>query len=180
PTTPDNAAGWRIDPPVSVPSAPKAMSAATAAAAPPLDPPGTRERCQGLRVICTLEFSVDDPIANSSMSVRPTGIALCQRNLAINRIDPLLQSAKHFGRRNFVPPQQILDFDDAKRRQIAFRHSTTLVTMKRLLAWRGALLNACAGVNQSLALSSRKTLKIGTPWAAGSTPSTFTSFNLSA
>ena len=41
PTTPVNAAGWRIEPPVSVPVAPKAACAATAAPDPPDDPPGT-------------------------------------------------------------------------------------------------------------------------------------------
>ena len=41
---PQNAAGWRIDPPVSVPMAPSATRAATAAAEPPEEPPGTRER----------------------------------------------------------------------------------------------------------------------------------------
>src|SRR5205823_11731307 len=60
------------------------------------------------------------------------------------------------------------------------RHSTTLVTLKGLLAFRGALLNACPAVNQSRASSARKTLKIGTACAAASTPSTFTSFNFSA
>ncbi len=37
---PVKAAGWRIEPPVSVPVAPGAMPAATAAAEPPDDPPG--------------------------------------------------------------------------------------------------------------------------------------------
>ena len=37
---PVKAAGWRIDPPVSVPVAPRQRSAATAAADPPDDPPG--------------------------------------------------------------------------------------------------------------------------------------------
>ena len=40
PTTPHSAAGWRIEPPVSVPSASGAIAAATAAAEPPLEPPG--------------------------------------------------------------------------------------------------------------------------------------------
>ena len=40
----------RIDPPVSVPSAPYARPAATAAADPPLDPPAVRSVAQGLRV----------------------------------------------------------------------------------------------------------------------------------
>ena len=50
PTTPHSAAGWRIEPPVSVPSASGAIEAATAAAEPPLEPPGTRSRSHGLRV----------------------------------------------------------------------------------------------------------------------------------
>ncbi len=42
PTTPQNAAGWRTDPPVSEPSAAGVTPAATSAAEPPLDPPGTQ------------------------------------------------------------------------------------------------------------------------------------------
>ena len=38
---PHSAAGWRIEPPVSVPVAAGAMRAATQAAAPPDEPPGT-------------------------------------------------------------------------------------------------------------------------------------------
>ena len=38
---PQNDAGWRIEPPVSVPVAPSAILAATAAAEPPDEPPGT-------------------------------------------------------------------------------------------------------------------------------------------
>ena len=37
---PVKAAGWRIEPPVSVPVTPGASPAATAAAEPPDDPPG--------------------------------------------------------------------------------------------------------------------------------------------
>ncbi|KOU16235.1 hypothetical protein ADK49_18665 [Streptomyces sp. WM6349] len=50
PTTPFRAAGTRIDPPVSVPSANVAARAATATADPPLDPPATRPRSQALAV----------------------------------------------------------------------------------------------------------------------------------
>jgi len=39
---PVNAAGWRIEPPVSVPMASGASNAASDAADPPPDPPGTR------------------------------------------------------------------------------------------------------------------------------------------
>ncbi len=40
PAMPVKAAGWRIEPPVSVPVAPGAMRAATAADEPPDEPPG--------------------------------------------------------------------------------------------------------------------------------------------
>jgi hypothetical protein len=75
PTTPHNAAGCRIDPPVSEPNASAANPAATAAADPPLDPPGTRLGSSGLRVGPNAEFSVLDPIANSSRLVLPIRIA---------------------------------------------------------------------------------------------------------
>ena len=39
---PQKLAGWRIEPPVSVPVAASAARAATAAAEPPDEPPGTR------------------------------------------------------------------------------------------------------------------------------------------
>jgi hypothetical protein len=45
---PHHADGMRIDPPVSVPSAPKHSSAATAAADPPDEPPVTRSARHGL------------------------------------------------------------------------------------------------------------------------------------
>ena len=46
-------------------------TAATAAAEPPEDPPGTRSRSTGFLVGPYALFSVDDPIANSSMFVLP-------------------------------------------------------------------------------------------------------------
>ena len=48
-----------------------AWNAATAAAEPPLQPPGTRSRSHGLAVGPVAENSVDEPIANSSMLVLP-------------------------------------------------------------------------------------------------------------
>ncbi len=47
---PHSEAGWRMLPPVSVPIATGAWNAATAAAEPPLEPPGTRVRSHGLAV----------------------------------------------------------------------------------------------------------------------------------
>ena len=49
PVMPQKLAGWRIEPPVSVPVAAGSRRAATAAAEPPDEPPGTRARSQGLR-----------------------------------------------------------------------------------------------------------------------------------
>src|SRR5690606_7178432 len=77
PTTPHSAAGWRIEPPVSLPSAITVAPAATAAAGPPLEPPGTRSRFQGLRASLNAEVSVDEPIANSSMFSLPRIGAPC-------------------------------------------------------------------------------------------------------
>src|SRR5881409_1333131 len=71
PTVPVTAPGWRIEPPVSEPTASGAMKAATAAAEPPPEPPGMRSRSHGLRVGPYAECSVEDPIANSSMLVLP-------------------------------------------------------------------------------------------------------------
>ena len=56
---------------MSVPMASGTWKAATAAADPPLLPPGTRPRSQGLPVGPNAECSVDEPIANSSMLVLP-------------------------------------------------------------------------------------------------------------
>src|SRR5919204_3172142 len=66
---PQSAAGCRIEPPVSVPIAQGARPAATAAALPPEEPPGTRPRSHGLRTGPKAEFSVEEPIANSSWLV---------------------------------------------------------------------------------------------------------------
>jgi hypothetical protein len=75
PDDPQSAAGWRIDPPVSLPMASGVIPAATEAAEPPEEPPGTREGSWGFRVGPKAEFSVDDPMANSSRLVLPTGTA---------------------------------------------------------------------------------------------------------
>src|SRR5581483_12304508 len=51
PTSPQHAAGIRMEPPPSAAVAAAASPAATAAADPPDDPPGVRSRFHGLRVI---------------------------------------------------------------------------------------------------------------------------------
>ena len=60
-----------IEPPVSEPRPQGASPADTAAAVPPPDPPGTRDGSHGLRDGPQAEFSVEDPIANSSVFVFP-------------------------------------------------------------------------------------------------------------
>jgi hypothetical protein len=69
---PHSAAGWRIEPPVSVPVAAGARRAATAAAEPPEEPPGTRRGSTGSSPGRRSEVSLDEPIANSSMLVLPS------------------------------------------------------------------------------------------------------------
>ena len=56
---------------MSLPRPTEANPAATAAALPPLLPPGTREVSCGLRVGPNAEFSVLEPMANSSRLVLP-------------------------------------------------------------------------------------------------------------
>src|SRR3954452_17858504 len=58
-----------MEAPVSDPRARGLKPAATAAALPPDDPPGTRVASCGLRVGPNAEFSVDEPMANSSRFV---------------------------------------------------------------------------------------------------------------
>src|SRR6266568_8434944 len=60
PTTPQKAAGTRIDARVSVASEPSPMPVDTAMAEPPLEPPGIRARSWGLRL-----WGVVTPSANS-------------------------------------------------------------------------------------------------------------------
>src|SRR5258705_10049373 len=79
PTMPQTAAGWGTDPPVSEPRAMGTTPAATAAAEPPDDPPGTRSGAIGFLVGPNALYSVDDPIANSSRFVLPTMTAPAAR-----------------------------------------------------------------------------------------------------
>ena len=58
PNTPQKADGTRTDPPMSVPISKLVMPHATAAAAPPDDPPGTRARSHGLFVVPNISLNV--------------------------------------------------------------------------------------------------------------------------
>ena len=72
PTSPQQAAGMRIEPPPSLPWASGTMPGATAAAAPPEEPPGVRSVSQGLRVGPKRRGSVTGRIPNSGRLVLPT------------------------------------------------------------------------------------------------------------
>ena len=64
-----------MEPPVSEPSVATARFAATAAAEPPLEPPGTRSVSTGLRTGPYAEFSFDEPMANWSQLSLPSSTA---------------------------------------------------------------------------------------------------------
>ena len=68
-----------------MPMASGAWNAASAAALPPPEPPGTRSTSHGLRVGPNAEFSVDEPIANSSMLVLPRIGMPAARSRAVDR-----------------------------------------------------------------------------------------------
>src|ERR1700754_3414131 len=72
-----------MEPPVSEPIAIGAWNAGSAAALPPPEPPGTRSTSHGLRVGPYAEFSVELPMANSSMLVLPRMGIPAARNLTV-------------------------------------------------------------------------------------------------
>src|SRR5262245_39937477 len=82
PTRPQKLAGMRIEPAPSEPSASGASPAATAAAPPPVDPPGVRVRSQGFRDSPNNGLSVEPRHANSGRLVRPMKIAPAARRPA--------------------------------------------------------------------------------------------------
>ena len=76
---PQHAAGRRIEPPPSVPSASGPWPVATAAAAPPDEPPAVRARSHGLRVAPKSGLSVSGLWPNSGVVVLPTRMAPASR-----------------------------------------------------------------------------------------------------
>src|SRR3954452_10270706 len=81
-TVPVKAAGIRTDPPPSVPTDQAPMPSATAAADPPLEPPGVVARSQGLRVTLYLNESVTPFQENSGVVVLPRMTAPASRSRA--------------------------------------------------------------------------------------------------
>src|SRR5580704_11498039 len=88
PTMPQKPAGWRIEPPVSVPVAASAARDATAAAEPPDEPPGTSGRLSprrrhGFSTAPKAQVALAEPIANSSMFTLPSITAPSRQRLAV-------------------------------------------------------------------------------------------------
>src|SRR5438477_3333625 len=75
PTTPQNAAGSRSEPPRSEPWARGAMPVARATAPPPVEPPHVSAGFQGLRVGPKTALNVLAPAPNSGVLVLPTTMA---------------------------------------------------------------------------------------------------------
>ena len=71
PTRPEQEAGPRVEPAPSVASDSGPMPAATAATAPPLDPPGVSAGFHGLPVTPNSGFAVYPSLANSGTLVLP-------------------------------------------------------------------------------------------------------------
>src|SRR6202161_4197722 len=79
---PQKLAGIRIEPPPSVPRASGPRPEATAAAAPPPDPPAVRSGSHGLRVTPVSGLSVTPFQPNSGVVVFPISTAPCSRSRA--------------------------------------------------------------------------------------------------
>ncbi len=76
---PQNEAGTRIEPPVSLPSARLTWCVASATAEPPLEPPETSAGSHGLRLVPMPWLTEVMPHANSWVCVLPTRIAPAAR-----------------------------------------------------------------------------------------------------
>src|SRR5687768_3312202 len=83
PNSPVNAQGMRIEPPPSVPTASGPIPEATAAAAPPEEPPGVFALFQGLRVMPVSGLSHTPFQPNSGVVVLPSNTAPCSRSRAV-------------------------------------------------------------------------------------------------
>src|SRR4051794_12681638 len=82
PNRPENAAGMRVEPPPSLAVQKGTSPAATAAADPPLEPPGVRDGSHGLRVVPHALVFVKQVAPNSGAAVFPTGMAPAARRRA--------------------------------------------------------------------------------------------------
>ena len=85
PTTPQNAAGVRSEPPVSEPVASGTMDVASATAEPPEEPPQVRAGSNGLPVAPWTGLTVLPPAPHSGTLVLPTTMPPAERTAATIR-----------------------------------------------------------------------------------------------
>ncbi len=113
PTMPQQAAGIRIDPPVSEPSAASARFAASAAAEPPLDPPGHapgRERVRDVPVVLVLGGRpVGELVQVRLADVRVAGRLEPLHGLGRLGRDVLGEDRRAVGRRQAGGVEEVLD-----------------------------------------------------------------------
>ncbi len=110
---PQNEAGMRIEPPPSVPTASGARPAATAAPAPPDEPPGVSSAFHGLRVMPPRGLSVTPLCPSSGVVVLPiriapapfrrsTATASSSGTWSANRREPAAVSTRRVNTRSFT------------------------------------------------------------------------------
>ena len=97
PTTPQQEAGMRIEPPVSPPRAKVHMPAATAAALPPLDPPGVKPSRHGFWVGGKIVFVVPIEAASSGRFVLPSTTTPLRRASATGTASSAAIRSRHDG-----------------------------------------------------------------------------------
>ncbi len=98
PTSPQQAAGMRIEPPPSEAVAAAASPPATAAADPPEEPPQVRDGSQGLRVMPLAAVAVQGKIISSGTLVIPMGIAPAARRRRIGSASAVAGAGQLAGR----------------------------------------------------------------------------------
>ena len=152
PNTPQHAAGMRMEPPASFPWAMATMPEATAAPAPPLEPPGVRVVSHGLRVGPNLTGSVVAPIAISGRFVFP---------MAINpaRFHRLTSSASSSGTKS------PMKFEDSVNRTPAY-------SARKSLTRNGTPENGPSGMGREAASRASSYIGVMTALRAGLSRST--------
>ena len=125
PNSPHAADGMRIDPPPSLPCAIGTMPDATAAAEPPLDPPGERDRSCGLRVGPWNSGSVEPFFPSSGVLVMPSTITPAARARATARLSAVgdvvgpQARAPRGGEPGHLRTERLHQVGDARERAVA-------------------------------------------------------------
>jgi hypothetical protein len=155
PTSPQNEAGLRTEPAPSVPWATAHSPAASAAAAPPLDPPGVHSAFHGLRHV---PLSSDDVmlVQNSGTFVLPTITNPASRNLETTGSSPAARR----------PANTLLE------RVVGIPATSTTSFTESVTPWNGARSSGrTRAVSMSAAAAARRAPSVSTCTYARSIPS---------